>query len=130
MIIREACPACGSKRYKNNGHTRHGKQHHDCKVCERPCSASTDTAIIPHEQRTLIANLLRERLSLRGIWRAVGVSLPWLFHCMVACCAAGPDHLPVQLPSPPNDVWRYQLAVEADEAWSFVEKKANKPWVW
>src|SRR6266568_8163106 len=30
MVIRESCPECGSKRYKKNGHTRHGKQNHQC----------------------------------------------------------------------------------------------------
>ena len=83
MSIREACPACGSKRYKKNGHTRHGKQNHYCKACERQFSASAEPSIIPHEQRTLIESLLRERISLRGICRAVGVSLTWLLHFMV-----------------------------------------------
>jgi insertion element IS1 protein InsB len=49
---------------------------------------------------------------------------------MVECFAACPDHLHVQLPSDPSDVWIHQLEAEADEAWSFVEKKANKQWIW
>ena len=130
MSIREACPACGSKRDKKNGHTRHGKQNHYCKACERQFSASAEPSILPHEQRTLIESLLRERISLRGICRAVGVSLTWLLHFMVECFAACPDHLHVQLPSDPSDVWIHQLEAEADEAWSFVEKKANKQWIW
>jgi insertion element IS1 protein InsB len=124
--IREACPACGSQRYKKNGHTRHGQQNHYCKACERQFSASADPSIIPHEQRTLIESLLRERISLRGICRAVGVSLTWLLHFMVECFAACPAHLHVQLPSDPSAVWIHQLEAEADEAWSFVEQKANK----
>jgi hypothetical protein len=39
MVIPESCPACGSTRYKKNGRTRHGKQHHLCKNCERQLSA-------------------------------------------------------------------------------------------
>ena len=35
MVVRDACPKCGSDRYKKNGHTRHGKQNHQCKACER-----------------------------------------------------------------------------------------------
>src|SRR5215831_12555163 len=35
MVIPASCPACGSTRYKKNGHTRHGKQNHLCKNCER-----------------------------------------------------------------------------------------------
>jgi hypothetical protein len=50
-------------------------------------------------------HLLRERLSLHGICRAMGVSLPWLLHCMVECFAACPDHLHGLLPTAPSDVW-------------------------
>src|SRR5919199_6381825 len=130
MSIREACPAYGSKRYKKNGHTRHGKQNHYCKACERQFSASAEPSIIPHEQRTLIESLLRERISLRGICRAVGVSLTWLLHFMVECFAACPDHLHARLPASPAKVWVYKLEAEADEMWSFVLKKANKQWNW
>ena len=93
MVVREACPACGSNRYKKNGHTRHGKQNHQCKACERQFVASAEDRLIADEQRTLIAHLLRERISLRGICRAVGVSLTWLLHFMVECFAACPDAL-------------------------------------
>ena len=92
MIVLETCPNCGSTRYKKNGHTRHGKQNHCCKTCERQCSAGANPHLISDERRTLVENLLRERLSLRGICRAVGVSLGWLLHCMVERFAACPDH--------------------------------------
>jgi hypothetical protein len=42
---------------------------------------------------------LCERLSLRGICRPVGVSLPWLFHFMVERFTACPDDLDVPLPA-------------------------------
>jgi transposase-like protein len=92
MVIPESCPACGSTRYKNNGHTRQGKQHHLCKNGERQLSAGADNLLIAPERRAEIAHLWRERLSLRGICRAVGVSLTWLLHFMVACFARCPDH--------------------------------------
>src|SRR2546422_14136 len=75
MVIPESCPACGSTRYKKNGHTRHGKQHHLCKNCERQFSAGAENLLISSERRVEIENLLRERISLRGICRAVSVSL-------------------------------------------------------
>jgi len=106
MVIPESCPACGSTRYKKNGHTRHGKQNHWCKNCERQFSAGADNHLISAERRAEIANLLRERISLRGICRAVGVSLTWLLHFMVDCFASCPAHL------------------------HFVQKKANKQWIW
>jgi insertion element IS1 protein InsB len=74
--------------------------------------------------------LLRERISPRGICRAVGVSLTWLLHFMVECLAACPDHLPVRLPNRPTDMVILQLEAEADEMWRFVQKKANRPWIW
>jgi insertion element IS1 protein InsB len=71
MVVREACPACGANQYKKNGHTRHGKQNHHCRACERQFVAMAEDRRIAEEQRTLIARLLRERISLRGICRAV-----------------------------------------------------------
>ncbi|MGI9294596.1 MAG: IS1 family transposase [Pseudomonadales bacterium] len=130
MVIPEACPACGSTRYKKNGHTRHGKQNHLCKACERQFSAEANPDLISQERRALIKNLLRERLSLRGICRAVGVSLTWLLHFMVECFGACPDHLNVRLPASPDKMLIYKLEAEADEMWSFVKKKANKQWIW
>src|ERR671918_2273522 len=130
MVIPESCPACGSTRYKKNGHTRHGKQNHFCKNCERQFSAGAEDLLISAERRADIANLLRERLSLRGICRAVGVSLTWLLHFMVECFATCPDHLHVQLPTHPTDVVIRQLEAEADEMWSFVKRKADKQWIW
>ena len=130
MIIPESCPACGSTRYKKNGHTRHGKQNHFCKHYERQFSADAGNLLISAERRADIANLLRERISLRGICRAVGVSLTWLLHFMVECFATCPDHLHVRLPSSSANVWIYKLKAEADEMWSFVQNKANKQWLW
>ena len=78
----------------------------------------------------MVEHLLRERISLRGICRAVGVSLTWLLHFMVARFAACPDDLHVRVPRCPTDVVLRRLEAEADEMWSFVKKKANKQWIW
>jgi insertion element IS1 protein InsB len=130
MVIRDACPGCGSPQFKKNGHIPSGKQNHQCKACGRQFVASAEGCIIPDEQRTLIEHLLRERISLRGICRAVGVSLTWLLRFMVERFAACPEHLHVQLPVSPTDVVIRQLEAEADEMWSFVGKRANKQWIW
>ena len=130
MLIRETCPACGSSRYKRNGHTRHGKQNHQCKACERQLSATADDRLIADEQRQRIEQLLCERISLRGICRAVGVSLTWLLHFMVECFTACPDDVHVESPTRPTAVGLSQLEAEADAMWSFVQKKANKQWIW
>jgi IS1 family transposase/transposase-like protein len=130
MVVRDACPGCGSTRFKNNGHIHSGKQNHQCKACGRQFVASAEDRSIPCEQRRLIEHLLRERISLRGICRAVGVSLTWLLHFMVERFAACPDHLHVKLPGSPTDVAIRQLEAEADEMWSFVKRKANRQWIW
>jgi insertion element IS1 protein InsB len=130
MMVREACPACGSTRFKKNGHTHNAKQNHHCQACGRQFVADVTDRSISLEQRTLIAHLLCERISLRGICRAVGVSLTWLLHFMVECFAACPDHLHVRLQSSPSDVVLLRLEAEADEMWSFVQKKANRQWIW
>jgi len=130
MVVRDACPACGSNRYKKNGHTRRSKQNHQCQACERQFVATAEDRRMADEQRTMVEHLPRERISLRGICRAVGVSLTWLLHFMGECFRACPDDFHVRLPHRPTDVVMRRLEAEADEMWSFVKKKANKPWVW
>jgi insertion element IS1 protein InsB len=71
-----------------------------------------------------------ERISLRGICRAVGVTLKWLVRFLVQCVEALPDHLHVEPLTRHQDVMIQWLAVEADEMSSFVQKKANKQWIW
>jgi insertion element IS1 protein InsB len=130
MVIPEVCPDFGSTRYKKNGHTRHGKQHHFCNTCERQFSAGANPHLIAHERRTVVEHLQRERISLRGICHAVGVSLGWLLHFMVECFATCPDYLYVTLPAHLSKVLIHKLESEADAMWSFVAKKANKQWIW
>jgi insertion element IS1 protein InsB len=129
MIVREACPACGSTGFKNNGHIHSGKQHPQCKACGRQFVADAIDRSISRNQRTLIEHLLRERISRRGICRAVGVSLTWLLHFMVEGLAACPEHLYVRFPNCPTDVVLLRLEAEADELWSVVQQQANKPWI-
>ena len=71
-----------------------------------------------------------ERISLRGICRAVGVTLKWLLGFLVQCFEALPDHLHAQPVSCTHEMRVQRLEVEADELASFVQKKANKQWVW
>jgi transposase-like protein len=129
MVVRDACPGCGSPQFKKNGHIHSGKQNHQCKACRRQFVASAEDHIVSDEQRTVIEHLLRERISLRGICRAVGVSLTWLLHFLVERFASCPDHLHVQLPGDPTDVVIQRLEAEADEMCSFVKQKANKHWL-
>ena len=130
MIVRNACPACGSTHFKKNGHTHNGKQNHQCKTCPRQFVQCCEQYLISDDKRGLIERLLAERISLRGICRAVGVTLKWLLGFLVQCFAALPDHLHVQPVACTRDVLIQRLEVEADELASFVQKKAHKQWVW
>src|SRR5919204_3748477 len=130
MVIRDVCPRCQSPKFKKNGHIHNGKQNHHCHDCGRQFVQCFEQYLISAEKRGLIERLLVERISLRGICRAVGVTLKWLLGFLVQCFAALPDHLHVQPVSCTRDVLIQRLEVEADELASFVQKKAPKQWVW
>ena len=104
MVVREACPACGSERFKRNGHIRTGQQNYQCKACGHQFVLQADNRVIGEEPRILVERLLREKISLHGICRAVGVSIRWLMGFMVARFAALPDHLHVRPVTTPRDV--------------------------
>ena len=75
MVVREAWPACGSKRCKRNGPLQTGQQNHHCKACGRPCVLHADHRVISDEQRALVERLRCEKISLHGMCQAVGVSI-------------------------------------------------------
>ena len=127
---REACPQCGSRWYKRNGHIHTGKQNHRCKMCGRAFVLTPEHAVITAGQRALIERLLLERISLRGICRAVGVGLQWLLQFMATRFQAVPDDLYVKPADGTPAVILQRLEAELDELWSFVGKKANRHWVW
>src|SRR5689334_17108928 len=77
-----------------------------------------------------LERLLQERLSLRGICRAVGVGMKWLMGFLVECYEAAPVHLNVQIPQGCDPFLVCPLEAEADELWSFVGKKTNPQWLW
>jgi insertion element IS1 protein InsB len=130
MVIRDVCPQCQSPKFKKNGHIHNGKQNHQCKDCGRQFVECFEQDRVSEETRVLVERLLLERLSLRGICRAVGVKLKWLLGFIVNCFEALPDHLNVQPITSNADVVIQRLEVEADEMASFVQNKANKQWIW
>jgi insertion element IS1 protein InsB len=130
MVIRDVCPRCQSPKYKKNGHIHNGKQNHQCQVCGRQFVECFEQCRISDDTRALIERLLVERISLRGICRAVGVGLKCLLGFLVHCVEALPNHLNVQPITSHQDVMIQCLEVEADEMLSFVKKKANKQWIW
>jgi IS1 family transposase/transposase-like protein len=130
MVIRDVCPRCKSANYKKNGHIHNGKQNHQCRDCGRQFVDCFEQYLVGDDTRTLIERLLVERISLRGICRAVGVKLKWLLGFRGQCLEALPDHLNIQPVRGTQDVMIQRLEVEADEMHSFVPNKENKQWIW
>jgi insertion element IS1 protein InsB len=130
MVIRDVCPRCQSPKHKKNGHIHNGKQNHQCHDCGRQFVNCFEQDRVSADTRALIEHLLVERISLRGICRAVGVKLKWLLGFLVQCFEALPDHLHVRPVACHGNVMMRRLEVEADEMASFVKKKTNKQWIW
>ena len=88
--------------------------------CPRQFVQCCEQYLISEDKRGLIERLLVKRISLRGICRAVGVTLKWLLGFLVQCFEALPDHLHVQPVTCTHNVLIQRLEVEADELASFV----------
>jgi hypothetical protein len=71
-------------------------------VCGRAFVLTPDNSVITEQQRALIERLLLERISLRGICRAVGVGLQWLLQFMSVRFQAAPKDLHVKLADNPR----------------------------
>src|SRR5712691_1806914 len=107
-----------------------GKQQHHCHACGRQCVRCFEQSLIAKDKRMLVKRLRLERMSLRGICRAVGMKLKWLLGFLVPCVEALPDHLHVQPITCHGNAMIRHLEVEADEMSSFVQKKASKQRMW
>jgi transposase-like protein len=130
MLIRDVCPRCKSSKYKKNEHIHNGKHNHYCHDCSRQFVQCFAQYLISEDKQALIERLLLERISLRSIGRAVGVSLKWLLGFLVQCVEALPEHLHVQSVIYHDNVMVRRVEAEADEVSSFVQKKAHKQWLW
>ena len=71
------CPACSSEDTIKNGSVR-GRSRGLCKACGRSFIIDPHPRRVSDEKRALVDRLLLERVSLRGIARAVEVSLSWV----------------------------------------------------
>jgi insertion element IS1 protein InsB len=129
MIVRDACPACGSTRFQKHGPTHHGQQQQQCTACPRQVVPCSEPSLRSDETRALSERVLRERISLRGSGRAVGVGLQGLMGFIVHGCEALPDHGHVQPLTCHADIMSQRLEVEADAMSRFVPQQANQPWI-
>lgn len=124
------CPDCNSDNIIRYGHTRHGKQNHQCKDCKREFVLNPGNKLITGTEKDQIKKLLLERISLRGICRVMSVSLTWLLGFIGLIYKELPDHLNLQISENNDGVFIFSIESEVDEMWSFVGNKKNKKWIW
>jgi transposase-like protein len=72
------CPHCLGTHVVRNGHNRSGAANFLCRGCGRQFVARPKKGPVPDATRDLVRRLLRERMALRAIARATGVSRSWL----------------------------------------------------
>ena len=72
------CPRCSGTHVVRNGRTQSGSPNFLCRGCGRRFVERPKKGPVPDATRQLVRRLLRERMSLRGIARAVGVSRSWI----------------------------------------------------
>lgn len=118
------CPACNSEKIVKNGHIHNGKQNHICKDCRRQFVENSTQKRITDYQKALVAKLLLERISLRGICRVMGVTMIWLLDFFREITNEIPEDMGIITPN------KGRLIIELDEMWSFVGSKENKQWIW
>jgi insertion element IS1 protein InsB len=118
------CPYCKSRDIVKNGFNGVGTPKFLCKACSRQFVENSKNPRITKEQKELIDKLLRERISMAGIARVVGVSERWLQTYVNQKFAAVPQQTKVAVKM------TLDLTVECDELWSFVGNSKQKQWVW
>ncbi len=118
------CPKCGSYHTIKNGSTHNGKPKRQCKDCGQPFVINPTNKTVSDETKQLIDKLLLERISLRGIARATGVSWSWLQNYVNNKLASVPRQVKV------SDKPKGKLVIECDEMWSFVFSKTIKIYIW
>ena len=72
------CPDCLSSHAVKNGKIHNGKQNFKCRECGRQFVQNPQQKIIDQATKTLIDQLLLEKIPLAGIARVADVSEPWL----------------------------------------------------
>ena len=75
---RPPCPQCGSTRIHIHGVTHRGTPNFRCCDCQRRFVAHPKKGPVPEATKELVRRLLAERMALRAIARATGVSRSWL----------------------------------------------------
>jgi insertion element IS1 protein InsB len=112
------------------GHIHNGTPNDRGKDCGRHCVGCFAHDLISDDTRALIERLPVERISWRGICRALGGTLKWLLGLRVEGFEASPDPPHVQPVTCEHDVMSQRREVEADDRAGVGRKEVNRPWSW
>ena len=127
--MQTCCPHCKSANIKRNGNTYYKKQNHKCKDCHRQFVLN-NAHTIPEDKKAWIKAALKERLSLRAITRIFKVSLTWLANYAHTLWEKSPENLGLTEEMLSKIEKLQVFGLQADELWSFVQKKKRKQWIW
>ena len=107
-----------------NGPNSVGTPTFRCRDCRRRFVAAPRKRPVAGELKRLVRRLLAERLALRAIARATGLSRSWPRAFVNKLYDEGTPHEPGRLKK------ARPLVIDADELWGFVSKKSEAWWVW
>jgi transposase-like protein len=128
MVTKQiTCRHCGSIEITRHGLTTNGKQRFLCHDCGRYSRESPQPNGYTAQARETILRAYDERSSLRGLSRTFGVS-----RNTVTAWLKKAERLPplTQTLLAPDEEKPETAALELDELWSFVLKRARKRWIW
>jgi insertion element IS1 protein InsB len=123
-IVVPPCSRCAATHVVRNGVNSAGTPTFRCRACGHRFVANPRKGPVPEDKRALVRRLLLERLSLRAIVRAVGVSRSWLQRFV--------NTLYAETPWEPGPLKKKagQRRIAVDELWSFIGEKQEPWWVW
>jgi IS1 family transposase len=124
-MVKLKCYHCGGDRLARNGLTQNGKQRYLCSDCGRMSRDDPQANGYTEEEREHIPRAYHERSSLRGLSRTFGVS-----RHTVTSWLKKEATLPELSETLIDPTLPATIALELDELWSFVLKRANKRWIW
>ena len=127
--MKKYCPSCHSTNIIKNGGTYYGVQNHKCNDCGRQFVHGS-THIKSESLKDQVLRALKERLSLYAICRIFGLSYTWLTNFARSLWGTTPRNLGID-DAVAKKVKNLQVfGIQADEMWSFVNRKKEKRWIW
>ena len=127
--MKKYCPSCHSTNIIKNGGTHYGVQNHKCNDCGRQFVHGS-IHIKSESLKEQVLRALKERLSLYAICRIFGLSYTWLTNFARTLWGTTPRNLGID-DAIAKKVKKLQVfGIQADEMWSFVNRKKGKRWIW